>query len=77
MISIPNKDKKISDCPCKGCEVRTEDCHGRCALYIGWTGKLKQKKEEERKVKRAMWDVYNRRSDAIHACMKKKGRYKR
>ena len=64
-------------CPCKDCEVRTEDCHGRCALYIDWATELKKKKEEERKVKRDMWEAYNRRSAAIHACMKKNGRYKK
>lgn len=22
--------------PCKGCEERTEDCHGKCGRYVGW-----------------------------------------
>ncbi len=66
-----------SHCPCRNCELRTENCHSRCRLYIDWAGNQKWKKEEERKTKRDMWEACNRRRDAIHACMKKNGGYKK
>lgn len=31
-------------CPCKGCEVRSEGCHGKCEAY----GKWKESHEEMR-----------------------------
>lgn len=35
--------------PCKGCEFRSEFCHGKCEGYKAFKAELEQLKAEERK----------------------------
>ena len=36
----------LPDCPCRGCEHRTAECHGKCRNYKDW--KTAQSMERER-----------------------------
>lgn len=41
-----NRNRK-SDCPCNGCKERDAACHGKCERYLGWSGKLRERREAE------------------------------
>ena len=32
-------------CPCKGCQERTDTCHGTCEKYKSWKAEHEKKKE--------------------------------
>lgn len=35
----------LADNPCRNCEARTEDCHGRCGTYAGWKKEVDEARE--------------------------------
>lgn len=38
-------------CPCKNCEIRKAECHGRCSAYKHWRDHMDNVREEKRKDK--------------------------
>lgn len=39
--------------PCYKCEVRSDDCHGKCKTYKKWREQLNEQKVDER-----VWRAY-------------------
>ena len=43
----------VTVCPCKDCERRTPDCHGKCNDYLEWASensKIREVKNEKKRV---------------------------
>lgn len=40
--------KECGECPCKGCQDRTETCHAKCKAFAEWDQLHKRKREEYR-----------------------------
>lgn len=51
-------------CPCKGCEVRSENCHAGCEDYKRFRSELEKKAEARQKVKHI--EMYMRDHRGLH-----------
>lgn len=64
-------------CPCKGCEIRTEACHGTCEAYAGW----KKEKDEVRcaylKKNKARYEASSHYREAISKAVARKHRQRK
>lgn len=51
-------------CPCKGCEVRSENCHAGCEDYKRFRSELDKKAQAKEKIKHI--EMYTRDHRGLH-----------
>jgi len=50
-------------CPCKDCEKRSANCHGKCSDYKEWSSENDKRREKERYERKTAYGpgyMYNR-----------------
>lgn len=64
-------------CPCRGCEDRTPECHGKCEPYLAWKAARTEGAERmnrEAKARHVLADGYARRATSYSHDTKKRVR---
>jgi hypothetical protein len=50
-------NRLLNENPCWGCEVRTEECHGKCGQYAAWKKEVDEAREEQLKRKQEEYEL--------------------